>query len=437
MPTTPLPEQGQTAAEVLEKLQQAKANDANWRDGRTFSLVYYAGPELEALIKAAAMASFSENALNPMAFPSLRRFETEVLSWCAELLGDPAAVGTLTSGGTESILMAVKTARDWARQHRPLATRPNMLVPATVHPAFHKAAHYLGVEAISLPVDADFRVDVQTARKALTSQTILIVGSAPAYPHGVVDPIGDLAALAQEHGILCHVDACLGGMILPFVEQLGFAVAPWRLDVPGVTSLSCDLHKYGYAAKGASVVLYKTRELRKFQFMGYAGWPGGLWGSPSAAGTRPGGPIAAAWAVMQYLGKSGYLRLADTAMTAAVALQSGLRAIPGLTVLGQPVATVFAFTGTDIDIYAVGDAMDARGWHLDRQQMPAALHMMITAAHAPYVQELLADLADSAAQARAQGPSTGQQAAMYGMVGSLPDRSIGDEMIVEFMDSLD
>lgn len=305
-----LPSHGMAHDAVLARLDSYRTNDANWKDGRTFSLVYYAGEEVKALLEAAFLRSFAENALNPMAFPSLRRMETETLAIAAELLGDANAVGTMTSGGTESVLMAVKTARDWARAEKPAITKPNMLVATTVHPAFHKAAHYFDVTAISVPVDGDFRMDVQAARELINDQTILLVGSSFAYPHGVIDPIAELAALAQEHGILCHVDACLGGMILPFVERLGTELPPWNLQVPSVTSISCDLHKYGYAAKGASVILYRNRELRRHQFLGYADWPGGLWGSPSAAGTRPGGPIAAAWAVLHFLGNDGYLALA-------------------------------------------------------------------------------------------------------------------------------
>lgn len=437
-----LPQQGWPRQRVLETLDTYCQHDANWRDGRTFSLVYHAGDEIKDLLQTAFLRVFSENALNPMAFPSLRRMETEVMAMAAPLLGDAQAVGTLTSGGTESILMAVKTARDWARQHRPEITRPQMLVPTTVHPAFHKAAHYFDVEAVLVPVGADFRADVAAARELCTDSTILVVGSSFAYPHGVIDPIGELAALASERGILCHVDACLGGMILPFVEELTSqdgvpTLPPWDLRVPGVTSISCDLHKYGYTAKGASLVLYRNRELRRHQFLGYADWPGGLWASPSAAGTRPGGPIAAAWAVMHFLGREGYLRLAREALTATQELLAGIQAIPGLKVLGAPVATVFAFTMEDGDIYRLGDAMQARGWHLDRQQLPPALHAMITAAHAAHVPALLADLRAAAEAVRGLPPADDGQAAMYGMMGSLPDRGMANELIVSFLDSLD
>lgn len=440
MPISALPAAGRPRADVLAAIDAFKQGDANWRDGRTFSLVYYAGDEIKTLLEQAFLKCFSENALNPMAFPSLRRMETEVLALAAGLLGDPDAAGTLTSGGTESVLMAVKTARDWGRAEKGIRN-PQMLLPQTAHPAFVKAAHYFDVEPVWVPLRADFRADPQAARQLCTERTVLIVGSSVAYPHGVIDPIEELAALAQERGILCHVDACLGGMILPFVEAIdaeaGRQMPVWDLRAPGVTSISCDLHKYGYAAKGASLVLYRNRELRKHQFIGHADWPGGLWGSPSAAGTRPGGPIAAAWAVLQFLGRDGYLQLARQSLTAARKMLAGIAAIPGLRVLGQPDATVFAFTMDDGDIYRLGDAMQARGWHLDRQQLPPALHAMITAAHAAHADAFLADLRACADQVRGQPPADDGEAAMYGMMGQLPDRGMANELIVGFLDSLD
>jgi len=440
MSLSALPVTGWSRDRVLATIDAYRQGDANWRDGRTFSLVYHAGDEVKSVLEAAFLKCFAENALNPMAFPSLRRMETEVLAIAAALLGDPAAVGSLTSGGTESILMAVKTARDWGRAERAI-DRPKMVLPVTAHPAFVKAAHYFDVELAWVPIDAAFSADVAAARALCDERTVLVVGSAIAYPHGVVDPIASLAALATEHGALCHVDACLGGMILPFAEAIdaeeGRAWAPWDLRVPGVTSISCDLHKYGYAAKGASLVLYRDRGLRRHQFIGHADWPGGLWGSPTAAGTRPGGPIAAAWAVLHFLGRDGYLRLARQSLAAARALLAGIAAIEGLRVLGDPVATVFAFTMDDGDVYRLGDAMQARGWHLDRQQLPPALHAMITWAHVAHVDAFLADLRASAAEVRGLPPADDGQAAMYGMMGSLPDRGLANELIVGFLDSLD
>ena len=431
---------GKSKDEVLALMREARARDADWRRGKTFSLVYYAGDDVLELLKESFFLFFSENALNPTAFPSLRRFETEVMGNVAALLGLPTAAGTLTSGGTESILMAVKTARDWARKNRPQATRPKMILPTTAHPAFDKAASYFGVEAVHVAIGADFRVDIDAVKTALKNagdDAILLVGSAPQYPHGVIDPIDKLAALASERGILCHVDACVGGMILPFIEKLGYPLPPFDFRVPGVTSMSCDLHKYGWAAKGASTVLYRTRELRQHQFVVYPDWPGGLYGSPSMPGTRPGGPIAAAWAVMQYLGEEGYLRLAKTTIETARALQDGINAIGSLRVMGKPDATVFAIDSPSVDIYAVGDKMDARGWFLDRQQRPPSLHLTVTPAHAPHKDEILSALRESAGEVAGSGPTASGAAAMYGMLGAMPDRATVGGFLLEFLDSLD
>jgi glutamate/tyrosine decarboxylase-like PLP-dependent enzyme len=432
-----LPENGRQPSEVLSALDEMRANDARWRDGRTFSLVYYGGDELLTLLHDAFFKFFSENALNPMAFPSLRRMETEVLSMVADLLHGPDCVGSMTTGGTESILMAVKTAREFAANTRGIS-RPEMILPDSVHPAFHKAAHYFNVKPVVVPVGEDYRADVAAMRAAITPNTILLVGSAPSYPQGVVDPIPEIAALAEEHGLLCHVDACLGGMLLPFFVKLGQRLPAFDFAVPGVTSMSCDLHKYGYAAKGASTVLYRSRALRRHQFVVYTDWSGGLYGSPSMTGTRAGGPIGAAWAVLNYLGESGYLRMARQTLDTVQALVAGVRAIPGLAVMGEPDMSVFSFATTDAsDIYRVGDEMDTRGWHLDRQQRPPSLHMMITAAHTGLAPQILADLAAATEVARAAGPATSGAAAMYGMMGSLPDRTMVREFVLDFMDGLD
>jgi glutamate/tyrosine decarboxylase-like PLP-dependent enzyme len=308
-----------------------------------------------------------------------------------------------------------------------------MVLPVTAHPAFIKAGRYLDVEPVVIPVGPDFRADLDAARRAITDDTVLVVGSAPSYPQGVIDPIPELAALASARGIPCHVDACLGGMLLPFARKLGHPIPDFDFAVPGVTSMSCDLHKYGYAAKGASTVLYRTRELRRHQF---ADWPGGLYGSPTAAGTRPGGPMAAAWAVMNYLGEDGYLRLAKTTLDTSRALLDGIRRIDGLRVLGEPAISVFAFDSDRVDVYALGDEMSARGWHLDRQQRPPSLHLMITPAHAAAVEPILADLRASVDKA-ATGAAAAGSAAMYGMLGSLPDRRAAADLVLEFLDSLD
>lgn len=396
-----LPTHGRPKVAVLEEMQTARQHDLAWRSGRLFSLVFAADAEAHQLMQEAYTLFMSENGLNPGAFPSLRRFETEVVSMTAALLGNPGGVvGNMTSGGTESILLAVLAAREWARVNRPGLARPALVLPATAHPAFDKAAHYFDLQVIRTPVGPDFRADVAAMQAALTPETVLLVASAPSYPHGVMDPIAELAALAQERALLLHVDACMGGFILPFARRLGHAIPAFDFSLPGVTSISADLHKYGYAAKGASVILYRDRSLRRGQFFAVTEWPGGIYASPSMTGTRPGGAIAAAWAVMQHLGEEGYLRLTQAVLQAAERIKQGVREIEGVQLLGDPPASLLAIGSEEWDIYHIGDEMSQRGWHLDRQHRPASLHLTVNYAHAHQAEAFVADLAASVAAVR-------------------------------------
>ncbi|HSJ52345.1 MAG TPA: aspartate aminotransferase family protein, partial [Anaerolineae bacterium] len=487
--TLPFPAGRRSKEEVLAEMRAARDHDVRWRSGRVFGLIYHAGDEIEDLLQEAFTLFFAENGLNPAAFPSLRKFETEVVAMSASLLGgDDQVAGTMTSGGTESLLLAVKTARDWARAHRPETLReaPEMVVPLTGHPALDKAAHYFGVKAVHVPVGDDFRAVPDAMAAAITPNTILMVGSAPSYPQGVVDPIPELAAIAQAKGLLFHVDACVGGFILPFARALGHPVPEFDFRVPGVTSLSADLHKYGYAAKGASVILYRTRELRRFQFFIYTDWPGGIYPSPALSGTRPGGPIAAAWAILNHLGWEGYLEITGRVLEATKKLQEGIAAIPGIRVLGKPVASVFAIGSDGVDIYEVADELALRGWYFDRQHFPASLHVTVSCAHVAVVDAFLADLASSVAAVRKPslrkagnklvvrganaavrllperwvsalmkrasglvgapsrwsgvgsggGGLPGRTAPMYGMIGTLPNRGDLRELVTDLIDGM-
>jgi sphinganine-1-phosphate aldolase len=429
------PEQGMPRDDLTSRLRESISRDADWRGGKIFSLVYFAGDDVAEVLKEAYTAAFYSNGLGPGAFKSLKKFESEVIAMTADLLQHPDAAGNMTSGGTESILMAVKTARDWGRAERAIA-HPRIVVPVTAHPAFDKAAHYLDVEIVHTPPREDLRADVDAMREAIDENTVLIAGSAPCYPFGVIDSIPEIAALAGERGVLCHVDACLGAYLLPFVERLGRPVPPWDFRVQGVTSISADLHKYGYSARGASVVLYRDRELRRHQFFATSDWPGGLYGSPTLAGSRPGGAIAAAWAVLNYLGVEGYTRLARTVMDTTEALTDGINAIPELRVLGEPDMSVFAFTADSLDIHAVADALDEAGWHPDRQQNPSSLHCMITPAHEDAVNPFLAALEEAVERARTQAPAEGGKAAVYGMLDKLPDRGAVRDVVLDSMDRL-
>ncbi|MCC7078274.1 MAG: aspartate aminotransferase family protein [Acidimicrobiia bacterium] len=390
-----LPENGLDRDEVFRRIRERKAEDADWHGGRTFSLIYPASEEVDAVLAEANRLYVFENALNPFKFPSLRIMEQEVVAMTAALLNAPnGAGGTMTSGGTESILMAMLVARERARVERGV-TQGVLLAPYSAHPAFAKAAHFLGLEHRQIPLDDDFRADLDAAAELIDDDTVVVVGSAPGYPHGVVDPIPELAALAAERGAAFHTDACVGGFLLPFVERLGRPVPPFDFRVEGVTSMSADVHKYGYCTKGASVVLHRNDAWLEHQVFLYGKWPGGLYGSPAVAGARPASPIATAWAVMSFLGEKGYVDLARTVMETTDRIQAEIDAMPQLHVWGEPVASVFAFGSEEIDVMAVNDVLDDRGWNLDRQLDPAALHMMISPKHAEVVEELVADLRDA------------------------------------------
>ncbi len=475
--TNPLsfPARGATRESIFEAMQELRARDVKWRDGRVFSLVFHAGDEVREIAQDAYDLFFAENGLNPTAFPSLRKFETEAVAMVASLLGgDGTLVGNMTSGGTESILMAVKAARDYFRKLHPEIKTPEMIAPVTAHPAFDKAAHYFDVRLVKTPVTREFRADVDATRAALTPNTILLVGSAPQYAHGVVDPIRELAQIAQAKNILMHVDACVGGMMLPFVRQLGYAIPDFDFSVPGVTSLSVDLHKYGYAAKGASVILYRPRALRRAMMYATTEWPGGIYASPTMLGTRPGGAIAAAWAVLNYLGADGYLHIANVVMKTVELLRAGIAQIDGVKILGNPDMSVLALASDTLDIYQVGDELTARGWHLDRQQFPPSLHLTVHYAHAQSAESFLYDLQDAAAAAKKMtaqkfadralvnlangaarvlpadwlskltqrasatlgGGATGggRSAALYGMIGTLPNRGDLHELVLDLVE---
>jgi glutamate/tyrosine decarboxylase-like PLP-dependent enzyme len=362
------------------------------------------------MVKAAGSHVLLENALNPLVFPSLREMQRDVVSMSAGILnGGDDVGGAMTSGGTESIFMAVKTARDRARAARGIE-RCRMVIPRTAHPAFIKAAHLLDVEWVHMPLGEDLRTRAEDLPPLLTENTVLAVGSAPAYPFGMIDPIPEMAAIAASAGVPFHVDACLGGFMLPWVERLGATLPAWDFRVPGVTSMSADLHKYGFAIKGASVVLHRPKANLRHQVFSFADWPGGIYGTQAFQGTKPAAPIAAAWAVLHYLGEEGYVRLARKTMDATAKLIAGIEATEGVHVWGEPDMSVVAVGSRELDIFAIGDRLGERRWHFDRQDGPPALHLMASPHHALVIDEFLSDLRDAVRDA---APSS-TTAATYG-----------------------
>ena len=404
-----IPETGWSKAEILEHLRAYKTHDARWRDGQVMAGVYDAGPEIEAAIQAAYTEFLTENALYLNFYPSLVKLETEVVRMLANLLrGDSSVVGNVTSGGTESIMLAVKAARDKAGAERGI-TAPEIVVPVTAHPAFHKAAHYLGLTVKVTPVNLEsFRADVQALEAAITPNTVLIVASAPCYSHGVVDPIPEIGRVALERGVPLHVDACVGGVQLSFMRMAGMHVPEFDWSIPGVSSLSVDLHKYGYAAKNASVVLFRDKAYRRYAMYANANTTGYAVINPTVLSSKSGGPMAGAWATLHALGQAGYLEITREVMTATRALMDGINAIPGLRVLGQPDMCMFTMACDTASVFELEDEMAERGWRLQAQFSagggPANLHVSVNRSNVPHVARFLADLRSSLTAAEAIPP---------------------------------
>lgn len=439
--TTAFPKKGTKSDEVLAQMREFKAMDVDWKRGRSFSLVYPVSDEHHDFTKQAHNLFFSENALNPMAFKSLRRFEHETIRMCADLFhGDDETVGLVTSGGTESLIMAIKAYRDRARKQKPWILKPEIIVPETAHSAIDKGGYYFDVKLRHAPVGPDFRVDVKAVKKMINRNTILIIGSAPQYPQGVVDPIAQLAELASSHNIPMHVDACIGGFVLPFIEKLGYPVPVFDFRIPGVTSISADIHKYGYAAKGASALVYRNMSYMKYQFFIYTEWKGGgIYASPSFPGTRPGGPIAAAWATMKKLGEEGYLDLTKKVLETRDYFLKELAKIPELKLLAYPDSSLVSFASTDskVGVYAVADQLQAKGWNLTRQQNPESLHITISPAHSEFMKEFVLDLKEAVETVKANPKlNTTGEAAMYGMMAKIPFRGMIKGSVMGIMEKM-
>jgi glutamate/tyrosine decarboxylase-like PLP-dependent enzyme len=394
-------------SDVLARLRELQSADVPVTGGRTLAYVYDSGlEEVDRVGREAVAAYAGSNGLDPTAFPSLLTMENELVGFAASLLdGPPTTVGTVTSGGTESVLLAVQGARD----SRPDVEHPRMVLPVTAHAAFHKAAHYFGVEPVLVEVDEEFRARVDEMAAAIDEQTVLVVASAPSYAHGVVDPVTEIASAAAARGVRCHVDACIGGWVLPYAARLGRPVPPWTFAVDGVTSISVDLHKYAYAPKGTSILLHRTPELRRPQFFASARWPGYTMLNPTMQSTKSGGPLAGAWAVVNTLGDEGYLSLTDKVLDGVDRLVEGIGRIDGLRVVVRPDSTLVAFvTDETCDIFTITDAMTRAGWYVQPQLSfagrPPSIHLSLSAATADHVPEFLDALGSAVRDAVAQGP---------------------------------
>lgn len=403
-----IPEHGLSKEEILGTLKGYKQRDLKWKSGKVLAMIYDPGQEAREVVNAAYVEFMTENGLDPTSFPSLLKLETEVARMVANLLrGDEQVVGNLTSGGTESIILAVKAARDMARAERPEITAPEIVIPLTAHPAFHKAAHYLGVKLVTTRFDPEtFQAGVGAMREAITENTILLVASAPGYSHGVVDPVVEIGALAREHDLLFHVDACVGGLHLSFMRELGYSPPEFDFSVPGVTSISADLHKYGYSAKGASVILYRNKGIRRYQIFSCSATTVYAVINPTVLSSKSGGPMAGAWAILHYLGEEGYKKIVKEVMDATRRMIEGVNDIDGLHVLGKPDMCMFTMASDreDVNVFQLADEMKRRGWHLQPQfsmgASPRNLHVSVNHSNVPFVDEFLDALQASVEQVK-------------------------------------
>jgi glutamate/tyrosine decarboxylase-like PLP-dependent enzyme len=437
-----IPENGLNREVILKSMRTLYAKEeGRWKDGYVSGAVYHGDDEHIRFLNEVYSINSQSNPLHPDVWPSSIKYEAEVVSMVAGMLGaeavkDGKVYGCVTSGGTESILLAMKAYRDWARETRGVK-KPEMVVPVTAHAAFQKASEYFNIKYVGVPVGDRLGADVKRMERAVTENTIVLVGSAPSFPHGIIDPIEELSEVALKHGVGFHTDACLGGFVLPWAEKLGYNVKPFDFRLPGVTSISVDTHKYGYAAKGTSVILYRNRELRHFQYFKTTDWPGGLYFSPTFAGSRPGALVAACWAAMVSIGEKGYLQATEKILETASRIKQGIRNIEELYILGDPLF-VIAFSSKTLDIYRVLDYMSGRGWSLNALHKPPALHLCVTLRHTSsgVAERFIDDLKTAVKHVRDNPGEKGGMAPVYGMAATIPDRSMVAELLDMFMDML-
>ncbi|KDN49250.1 sphinganine-1-phosphate aldolase [Tilletiaria anomala UBC 951] len=427
------------------------ADDSSWQDvdgqsvwqgGKISGAVYHGGQDLSDLLADAIRMFMVSNPLHPDVFPGVRKMEAEIVSMCLRMYNAPSdtGVGATTSGGTESILMACKAMRDWGRSVKGI-TEPEIVIPTSAHAAFDKAGAYFGIKIIHMPVNRiSRRVQISSVARAITRNTILLVGSAPNFPDGIIDDIPALAVLAKRHNIGCHVDCCLGSFLVPFLERAGLPSEPFDFRIDGVTSISCDTHKYGFAPKGSSVIMYRSANLRRYQYYVQPDWPGGVYASPTIAGSRPGALIAGAWAAMMTMGEDGYTGSCKQIVGAARQIEKAIRdEIPQLQVLGKPLVSIVAFASAgSVNIYDVGDAMSKKGWHLNALATdPPGIHIACTRLTVPVVEDFITDLKKSVAESKTKPAKQGTMASLYGLgSSSAVGPSLVSEVAVRFIDTL-
>jgi len=397
-----LPRSGMSRKDIMARLRKAMTHDAPWDKGKTFFLVYGVDEEHVEVMREAHSLYIQTNGLGAgTMFPSIAQLEADVVGIAADLLGRPQAVGNITSGGTESILMGIRAALERARAEKPKLNAPEMVVPISAHPAFQKAAQIYGIKEIRVPLAKDYVADVKAMAQAVNDRTVALVGSVPNYPFGTIDPMAELSDLALARKVHLHADCAVGAFALPFLRRLGEAIPPFDFSLPGVSTISADIHKYGFGERGTSLILYRNSALQERAKFVLDAWSAGPYRTPTIAGSRPGAIIASAWAILHHFGEEGYLRMTRDMLAATRALQAGIGRIPGFHVLGKPAMYLLGFTSDQSDIWAVGEAMAERGWHIHRQATePRSLHLVITPIHVPVVAEFLTDLEAAAREVR-------------------------------------
>eukprot|EP00475_Leptophrys_vorax_P022759 TRINITY_DN30980_c0_g1_i1.p1 TRINITY_DN30980_c0_g1~~TRINITY_DN30980_c0_g1_i1.p1 ORF type:complete len:535 (-),score=124.46 TRINITY_DN30980_c0_g1_i1:78-1682(-) len=435
--TSEIPDQPVHPDDILKKLNEWKATeDALWKSGKVSGAVYYGRDDLSNFCGEVYKLFALSNPLHPDVFPFVRKMEAEVVAMCLKMFnGGPDSCGAMTSGGTESIMLAMKAYRDYARFEKGI-TQPELVVAKTAHAAFMKAGDAFGIEVIEIPVDQKtFRLTVDQVRPYVTGNTIAIVGSSPSYAQGIIDDIENLSEFARKKGIPFHTDCCLGSFLLYFASKLGYQLPVYDFRNPGVTSISMDTHKYGYAPKGSSVVMYSNPEYRQYQYFTTPDWTGGIYATPGLPGSRAGSLIAVTWATMLYVGKDGYLEAAKAIMDTANSIRAGAKSISSIEVLGDPRLSVVSFGSKSLNIYGVADVLKDRGWNLNSLQNPPSFHICCTYLHKGMAETFLTDLKAAVSEVLANpDKSKGASSAMYGMAGSLPDSSLVGDAAKIYMD---
>ncbi|ORX93942.1 PLP-dependent transferase [Basidiobolus meristosporus CBS 931.73] len=434
-----LPEFGLDEEALRSELHRyKKMGTVDWTAGQISGTIYHSEEKINQLSSEAATMFSQSNPLHADIFPGVRQMEAEIISMVLDMYNAPSdAAGAMTSGGTESILMACRAYREMGRELKGI-TEPEMIVPVTGHAAFDKAADYFGIRLVHIPVDkSTWRADLKAVKRAINWNTIMIVGSAIGFPHGIIDDVPGLAKIAARHNIPLHVDCCLGGFLLPFMEKAGFEIPRFDFRVDGVTSISCDTHKYGFAPKGSSVIMYSSKKIRQFQYFVAQSWTGGIYASPTIPGSRPGSLVAGCWAAMTKMGLSGYVDSTKRIVQAARKIKNGILGMEELFVYGDPLVSVVAFGSHSLNVYTINDAMSTRGWSLNALQNPPAVHIACTLSTVPTAEQFLKDLADSVAEAKlSPSQDLGRSAALYGSAATIPDKSILDDVVKGYLDCL-